>query len=202
MPSEIQMSEDVSGLGKLPILRHSSRFVKAIRSVFRQPSDVQPLPRVTVPVKLKKLADTAKLPQCAYSHDSGMDLVATIDCVLQPFERIAIPTGWAAEVPPGFELQIRPRSSLALRYGVTVLNTPGTIDAGYRGEIKVILINLGTNLFHVHCGQKIAQLVVAPVVTGTFQIIPEHEDLAESQRGCNGFGSTDLIDAEFYQSVH
>lgn len=102
-----------------------------------------------VMIKIKRLVPEAKIPQYAQPGDSGADLVAIADHTLKPMQRLAIPTGIAAEVPPGFELQVRPRSGLALNQGVTVLNTPGTIDAGYRGEIKVILINLGADPFHI-----------------------------------------------------
>ncbi|RMD95582.1 MAG: dUTP diphosphatase [Calditrichaeota bacterium] len=140
-------------------------------------------------VKIKKLYPQAQLPQYAHEGDSGADLFSIIDCVLEPGQRKAIPTGLAAEVPRGFELQVRPKSGLALNYGVTVLNTPGTIDFGYRGEIKVILINLGSKPYPVQAGQKIAQLVVAPVAYADFQQV---EELSETDRGSGGFGSTGL----------
>jgi dUTP pyrophosphatase len=138
-------------------------------------------------VKIKRLIPDATLPRYEHPGDSGADLVSVIDHTLQPMQWFAVPTGLAAEVPIGFELQVRPRSGLALRYGLTVLNTPGTVDAGYRGEIKVLLLNLGSEPFAICKGQKIAQLVVAPVVIGRFQ---EVDDLAPSQRGSGGFGST------------
>jgi dUTP pyrophosphatase len=138
-------------------------------------------------VKIKRLIPDATLPRYEHPGDSGADLVSVIDHTLQPMQWFAVPTGLAAEVPIGFELQVRPRSGLALRYGLTVLNTPGTVDAGYRGEIKVLLLNLGSEPFSICKGQKIAQLVVAPVVIGRFQ---EVDDLAPSQRGSGGFGST------------
>lgn len=146
-------------------------------------------PDSQVIVKIKRLISEAKLPRYEHSGDSGVDLVAVTDYTLQPMKWFAIPTGISAEVPAGFELQIRPKSGLALRHGVTVLNTPGTVDAGYRGEIKVILLNLGSEPFHVSKGQKIAQLVVAPVVWGQFE---EVDNLTESQRGSGGFGSTGI----------
>lgn len=140
-----------------------------------------------VVVKIKRLTPDAKLPRYEHPGDSGADLVSIIDCTLQPMQRYAVPTGISAEISIGFELQVRPRSGLALKHGITVLNTPGTIDAGYRGEIKVILINLGSEPFHITQGQKIAQLVVAPVVLGCFE---EVEELSSSLRGSGGFGST------------
>ncbi|NIR47232.1 dUTP diphosphatase [candidate division KSB1 bacterium] len=140
-------------------------------------------------VKIKKLTATAIPPQYAHAGDSGADLFSTVDDTLQPMERKAIPTGLSVEVPKGFELQVRPKSGLALKSGLTVLNTPGTIDFGYRGEVKVILINLSSDPYQLKAGQKIAQLVVAPVVYAQFQ---EVEELSETTRGDGGFGSTGL----------
>lgn len=140
-----------------------------------------------VVVKIKRLNNNAKLPRYEHPGDSGADLVSIIDYTLQPLSRFAIATGLSAEIPIGYELQVRPRSGLALKHGITVLNTPGTIDAGYRGEIKVILINLGSEPFHIVQGQKIAQLVIAPVILGQFQ---EVDELSPSVRGIGGFGST------------
>ena len=144
-------------------------------------------------VKVKRLIPEAQLPRYEHPGDSGADLVSVTDYTLQPMQWFAVPTGLSAEVPMGFELQVRPRSGLALKHGVTVLNTPGTVDAGYRGEIKVILLNLGSVGFQIHQGQKIAQLVVAPVAWGTFE---EVEELSESQRGNSGFGSTGITYVE------
>ncbi len=140
-------------------------------------------------VKLKKLVPDAQLPEYAHFGDSGADLFAVEERVLQPLERAAVGTGLAAEVPEGYELQVRPKSGLALKSGLTVLNTPGTIDFGYRGEIKVILINLSQEPYRIQVGQKIAQLVVAPVVYARFE---ETEVLTETARGAGGFGSTGL----------
>ncbi|MFQ5751004.1 MAG: dUTP diphosphatase [bacterium] len=140
-------------------------------------------------VKIKKLQQTAHVPHYVHEGDSGADLFSTINCSLKPMARIAVPTGLSAEVPKGFELQVRPKSGLALNSGLTVLNTPGTIDYGYRGEIKVILINLSSETYHIKIGQKIAQLVVAPVAYAEFK---EEQELSETARGEGGFGSTGL----------
>lgn len=140
-------------------------------------------------VKIKKLAADAHTPLYAHFGDSGADLFAVESVTLQPMERKAIGTGLAAEVPLGFELQVRPKSGLALNSGLTVLNTPGTIDFGYRGEIKVILVNLGNAPCDVEAGQKIAQLVVAPVAYAEFAEVAE---LSDTSRGEGGFGSTGL----------
>lgn len=142
-----------------------------------------------VTIKFQKLSPTAILPTYAHSGDAGADLVAINRHTLAPMERLAIPTGLAAEIPQGYEMQVRPKSSLALKHGVTVLNTPGTVDAGYRGEIKVILINLGNEPFEISAGQRIAQIVIAPVTRAEFVVT---EQLNKSQRGEGGFGSTGM----------
>lgn len=146
-----------------------------------------PIDGVGFVVKIRTLHPEARIPRYEFPEDSGADIYSIVDCTLNPFQREAIPTGLSAEVPVGYELQVRPKSGLAARSGITVLNTPGTIDAGYRGEIKVILINLDSEPFHVKKGQKIAQLVVAPVIHASFQ---EVSQLTETGRGEGGFGST------------
>ncbi|RMF56460.1 MAG: dUTP diphosphatase [Calditrichaeota bacterium] len=140
-------------------------------------------------VRIKRLHDRARMPEYAHLGDSGADLFAAESVTLQPMERRAVGTGLAAEVPRGVELQVRPKSGLALKSGLTVLNTPGTIDYGYRGEIRVILVNLSQAPYRVEEGQKIAQLVAAPVFYARFQ---ETDVLSETSRGEGGFGSTGL----------
>ncbi len=129
------------------------------------------------------------LPAYATEHAAGMDLCAAIDApmTLAPGSRALVPTGLAIALPPGFEAQVRPRSGLAAKNGVTVLNTPGTIDADYRGEIKVILANLGAEPFTVERGMRIAQMVVARHEVVAWDIV---ESLDETARGAGGFGST------------
>ena len=142
-------------------------------------------------VSIKRLRHNEDLPLPSYESASaaGMDLPAavTADVTLQPGERDLIATGLAIALPDGYEAQIRPRSGLAARNGITVLNTPGTVDADYRGEVKVILVNLGNEPFTVTRGMRIAQMVIAPVVQAT---IVQVEDLPETARGACGFGST------------
>lgn len=144
-----------------------------------------------VRVNLKKLPHGADLPLPAYQSAgaAGFDLTAAIDAplVLAPGSRALVPTGLAMALPDGFEAQVRPRSGLAAKNGVTVLNTPGTIDSDYRGEVKVILINLGEDAFVVERGMRIAQVIVAPVVQAD---LVEVKDLDETGRGAGGFGST------------
>jgi dUTP pyrophosphatase len=132
------------------------------------------------------------IPLPAYQTEgaAGFDLLAAIpdEIVLQPGERALIPAGFKMAMPEGYEAQVRPRSGLALKHGVTVLNAPGTIDSDYRGEVGVILINLGTEPFPVRRGERIAQMVIAPVTR--VAEMTEVEDLDETKRGAGGFGST------------
>lgn len=129
------------------------------------------------------------LPAYETAHAAGMDLRANITetVVLAPMQRILIPTGLYIELPVGYEAQIRPRSGLAFKHGVTVLNSPGTIDADYRGEIKVLLINLGSEPFEIKHGERIAQMIIAKHETANWQVV---EQLSETTRGAGGYGST------------
>jgi dUTP pyrophosphatase len=140
-------------------------------------------------VSLLRLPHGQDLPLPAYATAgaAGMDVVAAEDLVIQPGARAAVATGFAITVPDGYEVQVRPRSGLALKHGVTCLNTPGTIDSDYRGEIKVILANLGADPFPVRRGDRIAQLVPAAVTRAAIEEVASLDDTA---RGSGGFGST------------
>ena len=131
------------------------------------------------------------LPAYATEGASGMDIAAYVKepIVLHPMQWHAIPTGLYVEIPPGYEIQLRPRSGLAKKYGITLLNAPATIDSDYRGEIQVLLINLGKQPFEIYNGMRIAQMVVAPVVQIQWQVV---EQLTPTQRGSGGFGSTGI----------
>ena len=148
---------------------------------------------MSVAIRFKQLPHGLGLPAPAYqsAEAAGLDLVAALPdnsrLVLEPGARELVPTGLVLELPAGFEGQVRPRSGLALRHGVTVLNAPGTIDSDYRGEVAVILVNHGAEPFEIARGDRIAQLVVAPVVRAT---LAEVEALADTGRGAGGFGST------------
>jgi dUTP pyrophosphatase len=146
---------------------------------------------VTPEVAVVRLPEGEGLPLPLYmTHGAaGADVVAAVEgeLVLAPGQRAVVPTGFALEVPPGYEVQIRPRSGLAAKHGVTCLNSPGTIDSDYRGPVGVVLVNLGQEPFVVRRGERIAQLIVAPVVQADFR---EVEALAVSVRGQGGFGST------------
>lgn len=146
-----------------------------------------PLPEIAI--RLKRLPHGEGLPMPAYASAgaAGMDVVAAEDFTLQPGERMAVPSGFAIAIPDGYEVQVRPRSGLAFKHGVTCLNTPGTIDSDYRGEVKVILANLGGEPFSALRGERIAQLVPAAVQRAAMTEVDELDDTA---RGSGGFGST------------
>jgi dUTP pyrophosphatase len=143
----------------------------------------------SVPVCVKRLphGDGLELPAYATDGAAGMDVLAAEDVVIASGARHAVATGLALAIPPGFEIQVRPRSGLALKYGITVPNTPGTIDSDYRGELKVILINHGSDEFVVRRGDRVAQLVLAAVTQASWL---EVDELDETARGEGGFGST------------
>ncbi len=142
------------------------------------------MPRLMV----KRLRPDAVVPAYMSEGAAGLDLAAALDApvALRPGERAVVPTGLALAIPAGYEGQVRPRSGLAARHGVTCLNTPGTIDSDYRGEVKVILVNLGQELHTVRSGDRIAQLVIAP----TTRVEVVESDLDDTRRGGGGFGST------------
>ncbi|MFW9770523.1 MAG: dUTP diphosphatase [Candidatus Thorarchaeota archaeon] len=142
---------------------------------------------MTVKVRVKRLSPDAQIPKAAKEGDVAFDLCSVIDYELRPGERFAVPTGIAVEIPPGYEGQVRPRSGLALKEGITVLNTPGTIDSGYRGEVKTIMINHNDEVFKITKGMRISQLAIRPVPDVEFV---EVEDLSDTERGEEGFGST------------
>jgi len=138
-------------------------------------------------VKIKKIKDNAIIPKYAHHGDAGVDLYSTEDYVLKPGERTLVSTGIQIAVPKGHEAQVRPKSGLALKHGISVCNTPGTVDAGYRGEVGVIVINLGNEDFKIEKGKKVAQMVFNQIEEAEFE---EVEDLDDTTRGDGGFGST------------
>ncbi|MBD3335919.1 MAG: dUTP diphosphatase, partial [Candidatus Eisenbacteria bacterium] len=144
-----------------------------------------------VRVLLRRLHPGARLPRRQSRGASGWDLHACLDAdlTLAPGRRTAVPTGWAVAVPAGYELQIRPRSGLSWRHGVTVVNAPGTIDEDYRGEVRILLVNLGREPFGIRNGDRVAQMVLAAVPRGELAEVPE---LPETGRGEGGFGHTGL----------
>ena len=142
-----------------------------------------------IEIALKRLPHGEGLPLPAYASEgaAGLDIVAAENLTLAPGARHAVATGFAIAIPDGYEVQVRPRSGLALKHGITCLNTPGTIDSDYRGEVKVIIANLGDRPFEVVRGERIAQLVPAPVLKARFSKV---EVLPDTERGSGGFGST------------
>ena len=147
------------------------------------------MPSNDVPVRVKRLphGEGLALPHYATDGAAGMDVLSAEDVVLEPGMRHAVATGLALAIPEGYEIQVRPRSGLALKHGVSVPNTPGTIDSDYRGEVKVIMINFGSEPFAIHRGDRVAQLVLAPVTRAGWVEVAE---LGETERGEGGFGST------------
>jgi dUTP pyrophosphatase len=139
-------------------------------------------------IKIKRLHETAQVPRYAHGpdEDAGMDLCSVELATLEPRKPKAVATGLSIELPPGYEAQVRPRSGLALKSAISVANSPGTIDPGYRGEIKVILVNLGTDAYTIHPGDRIAQMVIARYEAIEF----EETDLSGTARGAGGFGSS------------
>ena len=142
-----------------------------------------------IKVQITKIKDNAKIPSYAHKGDTGMDLYSTEDYTIKPGERVLVSTGIKIALPNGFEAQVRAKSGLALKYGLTVLNAPGTIDSEYRGEVGVITINLGQETYEVKAGEKIAQLVIKNVCEAELE---ELDNLDDTTRGDGGFGSTGL----------
>ena len=146
-----------------------------------------PLPEIEIALQRLPHGEGLSLPAYATNGAAGMDVVAAEDLDLAPGARHAVATGFAMAIPEGYEVQVRPRSGLALKHGITCLNTPGTIDSDYRGEVKVILANLGDAPFPIRRGGRIAQLVPAPVQRARFALV---DTLDATARGAGGFGST------------
>jgi dUTP pyrophosphatase len=144
-------------------------------------------------LQVKKLREDAYSPSYNYDSDSGFDLHSVEEVTLPPFGRALVPTGLAFGIPPEYEVQIRPKSGLALKQGLTVLNTPGTIDAGYDGEIKVIVFNTNNHEVTITKGMKVGQAVLAPVVCGYYVNLEMVEEIEKKERGDNGFGSTGIL---------
>lgn len=141
-------------------------------------------------IQIEKINPDAVTPKYAYQSDSGFDLYSVEKLTIPPFGRALVPTGLKLGFPEGFEIQVRPKSGLALNMGLTVLNTPGTVDHGYTGEIQVIVFNTNNNAVIIEKGMKIAQAVLCPVIQGKFVNFVEVDKLEDKDRGINGFGST------------
>lgn len=144
---------------------------------------------MSISISMKRLPHGAGLPLPSYAteHSAGLDVVSAEDVILAPGQRLPVATGFAIAIPHGYEVQVRPRSGLALKHGITLANAPGTIDADYRGELKVLLVNLGSDAFEVKRGDRIAQLIPAKVQRAIFA---EVDELDDTIRGERGFGST------------
>jgi dUTP pyrophosphatase len=143
-------------------------------------------------IQIELLTEDAVFPEYAYPTDSGFDLYSTEEITLEPFGRALIPTGLKLSFDIGYEIQVRPKSGLALKQGLTVLNTPGTVDSGYNGEIMVIVFNTNPKPFTVEKGMKIAQAVLCPVINGKYVNLQLVDKIENKDRGANGFGSTGI----------
>lgn len=143
-------------------------------------------------IQFEKIHPDAVSPSYAYPSDSGFDLCSTEEVKLAPFGRALVPTGLKVSFDEGFEIQVRPKSGLSINQGITVLNTPGTVDSGYNGEIKVIVFNTNNTEFTITKGMKVGQAVLCPVMNGRYVILQEVNKIGEKDRGDNGFGSTGI----------
>ena len=143
-------------------------------------------------IQIERIHPDAILPSYAYPSDSGFDLCSTEEVKLLAFGRALVPTGLKVSFDEGFEIQVRPKSGLAINQGITVLNTPGTVDSGYNGEIKVIVFNTNNSEFTITKGMKVGQAVLCPVMNGRYVILQEVSKIGEKDRGDNGFGSTGI----------
>ena len=175
--SDVEMDDDLSNLINISFDELDEEFIKQ---------------QNTKTLRFKKVHEDAKSPSYAYELDSGFDLFSTEKIVLPPFGRALVPTGLSFDLPEGYEIQVRTKSGLAVNLGLMVLNSPGTVDRGYLGEIKVPVFNTNNNPITIEKGMKVAQAVLCPVVCGRFVQLEESEDLGTSERGDNGFGSTGL----------
>ena len=143
-------------------------------------------------LKYKKMNSDSVTPKYNYETDSGFDLYSTTDIEIAPFGRVLVPTGLCFDIPDGYEIQVRSKSGLAINQGLMVLNSPGTVDSAYTGEIKVIIFNTNNSLFKIPKGMKIAQAVLSPVVSGKWINLKEVETVQEKERSDKGFGSTGI----------
>lgn len=175
--SDVEMDDDLSNLINISFDELDEEFIKQ---------------QNTKTVSFKKLHEEAKSPSYAYELDSGFDLFSTEKIILPAFGRALVPTGLSFDLPEGYEIQVRTKSGLAVNLGLMVLNSPGTVDRGYLGEIKVPVFNTNNNSIIIEKGMKVAQAVLCPVVCGRFVQFQESEDLGTSERGDKGFGSTGL----------
>lgn len=145
-----------------------------------------------IELKFTKISEDAVSPKYNYESDSGFDLHSTEEVIVEPLGRALVPTGLKFDIPMGYEMQVRPKSGLALKEGLTVLNTPGTVDQGYDGEVKVIIYNTNQSQYIIKKGQKVAQAVLCPVLAGRMVSVTNVVELNAKERGDNGFGSTGI----------
>ena len=178
-----QLQEETGESESVEIEEISGVNLKELEKVFDESN-----PRMLL--QFTKVHPDAVTPSYAYPSDSGFDLHSVSNFIVPPLSRMLAPTGLKFNIKDGFEMQIRPKSGLAMKNGLTVLNTPGTVDSGYNGEVKVILYNSTQNSIEIKSGQKIAQACICPVVNGKWINLEETSEISEKDRGDNGFGST------------
>jgi dUTP pyrophosphatase len=194
MSSIEQQLQELKELSKMEFLDDAARAeieraIEVVDTIDQLQMDNPSVMNNKLPIKFINKSDNPS-PTYAKVGDSGFDLRSTEGGTLKPLERMLVPTGLFFELPDGYELQVRPRSGLAAKHGITVLNSPGTVDTGYRGEIKVILVNLSNDTFTFEKGDRIAQAVIASRVSSDFGELIEVTDISDSERGSEGFGST------------
>jgi dUTP pyrophosphatase len=194
MSSIEQQLQELKELSKMEFLDDAARAeieraIEVVDTIDQLQMDNTSVMNNKLPIKFINKSDNPS-PTYAKVGDSGFDLRSTEGGTLKPLERMLVPTGLFFELPDGYELQVRPRSGLAAKHGITVLNSPGTVDTGYRGEIKVILVNLSNDTFTFEKGDRIAQAVITSRVSSDFGELIEVTDISDSERGSEGFGST------------
>ena len=187
--NDLLNSFDVSDIDNINFDQMNEYFGFDVMGIEQEAEDLE---NEKLEFKFKKLNSDAITPSYVYESDSGFDLYSSEEKWIFPLDRALISTGIHFDIPQNYELQIRSKSGLALKEGLTVLNTPGTVDAGYDGEVKVIIYNTNPQPYQIKKGQKIAQAVLCPVINGKFVTLHEVIELNEKERGSNGFGSTGI----------
>ena len=191
--NQLEKIKSESGISTFESNPHElSELENVLGMTFQEMEDEMNLVLKQRKIKIKKLRPDAVFPSYVYGTDSGFDLYSTEDLEIPPFGRTLVPTGLSISFDEGYEIQVRPKSGLAIKQGLTVLNTPGTVDVGYTGEIQVIVFNTNNYIVTIQKGMKIAQAVLCPVVQGKFVVFEEIDEMEEKDRGDNGFGSTGI----------
>ena len=179
------LSKDFTGMDDDEIMSELNQGLEGLEDEFKNYETKLDLP-------FKKVNPETKDPEYNYGGDSGFDLYSTVDVVIEPFGRALVPSGLSFDIKDGYEIQVRSKSGLAINEGLMVLNSPGTVDSSYTGEIKAIIFNTNKHEYHIKKGMKVAQAVLCPVVNGKWVNLKEVKELTNKDRGENGFGSTGI----------